>query len=67
VQKLFVQVACPLVIATPSFAQGSDTSKIAISSNQDGNLEICVMNADDSAITRLMTNLAYDYQQPWSP
>jgi Tol biopolymer transport system component len=67
VQKLFILVTCPLVIATPSFAQGSDTSKITFSSNQDGNFEIYVMNADGSAVTRLMTNLAYDCQPVWSP
>jgi Tol biopolymer transport system component len=67
VQKFFLLVACPLVIATPSFAQGSDTSKIAFSSNQDGNFEIYVMNADDSVVTWLTTNLAYDYQSVWSP
>jgi Tol biopolymer transport system component len=67
VQKLFLLVACPLVIATPSFTQGSDSSKIAFSSNQDGNFEIHVMNADGSAVTQLMTNLTYDYQPVWSP
>jgi Tol biopolymer transport system component len=67
VQKLFLPVACLLVIATSYFAQGSATSKIAFSSNRDGNFEIYVMNADDSAVTRLMTNLAYDYQPVGSP
>jgi hypothetical protein len=62
VEKLFLLVVPLPVIATSSFAQGSATGKIALSSNRDGNFAIYVMNADSSAVAQLTTNSAYDYQ-----
>src|SRR5919109_5684276 len=45
-----------------------DGTKIAFSSNRDGNLEIYVMNADDgSEQTRLTDNSADDRNANWSP
>jgi hypothetical protein len=42
------------------------TSRIAFSSNRDGNFEIYVMNADGSAQTRLTNNPAYGQAPAWS-
>ena len=44
-----------------------DGSKIAFSSNRDGNLEIYVMDADGSNQTRLTDNSADNYVPSWSP
>jgi Tol biopolymer transport system component len=45
-----------------------DGTKIAFSSNRDGNWEIYVMNADGSGVTRLTTNRSADDAAPvWSP
>jgi Tol biopolymer transport system component len=45
-----------------------DGSKIAFSTNRDGNWEIYVMNADGSGATRLTTNRSSDDSAPaWSP
>jgi Tol biopolymer transport system component len=45
-----------------------DGTKIAFSSNRDGNWEIYVMNADGSGVTRLTTNRSADDASPaWSP
>ena len=43
------------------------TSKIAFSSDRDGNFEIYVMNADGSEQTRLTDNSASDQEPAWSP
>jgi Tol biopolymer transport system component len=45
-----------------------DGTKVAFSSNRDGNWEIYVMNADGSGVTRLTTNRSADDASPaWSP
>jgi|SRR5262245_4873155 len=45
-----------------------DGTKMAFSSNRDGNWEIYVMNADGSGITRLTANRSADDASPaWSP
>jgi Tol biopolymer transport system component len=67
VKKLFLLMACLLVIVPFSFAQGSANSKIAFSSNRDGNFEIYVMNADGSDQTRLTDHPAWDVSPSWSP
>ena len=47
-------------------AQETD-SKIAFSSNRDGNVEIYAMNSDGTGQTRLTHNTAYDSMPSWSP
>ena len=42
-------------------------SKIAFVSNEDGNQEIYVMNADGSNPTRLTNNSDVDFLPAWSP
>jgi Tol biopolymer transport system component len=44
-----------------------DGSKIAFSSDRDGNYEIYVMNSDGTQQTRITTDPAYDGQPTWSP
>ena len=44
----------------------SDGSRIAFSSDQEGNTEIYVMNPDGSNIVRLTHNLASDMEPDWS-
>src|SRR5437868_1722235 len=44
-----------------------DGTKIAFSSNADGNPEIYVMNADGSGIKQLTDNSAIDWNPSWSP
>lgn len=44
-----------------------DGTKIAFSSDRDGNFQIYVMNADGSAPTRLTDNTAHDGAPAWSP
>jgi Tol biopolymer transport system component len=45
-----------------------DGTKIAFSSNRDGNWELYVMNADGSGVTRLTVNRSADDASPvWSP
>jgi Tol biopolymer transport system component len=48
-------------------AWSPDGSKIAFTSDRDGNAEIYVMNADGSAETRLTDNVGYDGGPAWSP
>jgi tricorn protease-like protein len=40
---------------------------IVFTSDQDGNREIYMMNADGSGVTRLTNNAASDYDPSWSP
>ena len=42
-------------------------TKIAFTSDRDGNLEIYVMNADGNEQTRLTMNLGFDEEPEWSP
>ena len=51
--------------AEPSWSP--DGSKIAFTSDRDGNDEIYVMNADGSAPMRLTSDPAADYSPAWSP
>jgi Tol biopolymer transport system component len=69
VKKPFLLMACLLVIASSSLAQGSANGKIAFASNRDGNnnFEIYVMNADGSAQTRLTDHPAWDVSPSLSP
>ena len=46
---------------------GSDTGLIAYSSDQDGDFEIWVMNADGSGQRKLTDNDATDWSPAWSP
>jgi Tol biopolymer transport system component len=48
-------------------AWSPDGSKIAFTSNRDGNSEIYVMNRDGSSVTRLTINSANDGGPAWSP
>src|SRR3954451_14798933 len=48
-------------------AWSPDGTKIAFSSNRDGNGEIYTMNPDGSGATRITTNAAADVQPTWSP
>ncbi|HXG08500.1 MAG TPA: hypothetical protein VNK04_01805 [Gemmataceae bacterium] len=48
-------------------AWSPDGTKIAFTSNRDGNFEIYVMNADGTNQTRLTNSPGYDYQPTWSP
>ena len=63
-----------IVVATQRIGCGhagppppSGTSKIAFSSDRDGNFEIYVMSPDGSDVTRLTTNSARDFGPSWSP
>lgn len=49
----------------PSFSP--DGSKIAFTSDRDGNDEIYVMNADGTEQVRLTNNQAWDWQPEFSP
>lgn len=44
-----------------------DGTRIAFTSNRDGDFEIYVMNADGSAQTRLTNSTGIDYDPTWSP
>ncbi|MBM2827419.1 MAG: exported protein of unknown function, partial [Dehalococcoidia bacterium] len=58
----------PATTPTPTMATPRNTkSKIAFSSNRDGNGEIYVMNADGSGQTRLTNNSATEDLPAWSP
>jgi Tol biopolymer transport system component len=46
---------------------GGGAGKIAFTSDQNGNYEIYVMNADGSALTNLTNNSALDSSLSWSP
>src|SRR5436190_8554224 len=48
-------------------AWSPDGTKIAFTTDRDGNLEIYAMNADGSGQTRLTTDPAKDYKPAWSP
>ena len=48
-------------------AWSPDGSRIAFSSNRDGDSEIYVMNADGSGVTPLTDNSDQDYSPAWSP
>jgi uncharacterized delta-60 repeat protein len=48
-------------------AWSPDGTKIAFTSDRDGNFEIYVMNADGTNQTRLTDHSGYDYQPSWSP
>jgi Tol biopolymer transport system component len=48
-------------------AWSPDGTKIAFSSNRDGNWEIYVMNADGSGQTRLTNHPEHDGEPSWSP
>jgi Tol biopolymer transport system component len=48
-------------------APSPDGTKIAFTSDRDGNYEIYVMNADGTGATRLTTNAAMDVGPTWSP
>ena len=48
-------------------AWAPDGTKIAFTSNRDGNFEIYVMHADGSGATRLTNNPAFDFSPAWSP
>ncbi|MEP6986996.1 MAG: hypothetical protein ABI970_15430 [Chloroflexota bacterium] len=48
-------------------AWSPDGTRIAFSSDQDGNNELYVMNADGSNIVRLTNNRSYDSFPAWSP
>jgi TolB protein len=49
----------------PAFS--ADGSKIAFTSNRDGNAEIYVMNKDGSGVRRMTNNPAIDTTPTWSP
>ena len=52
----------------PTFTPiGGGAGKIAFTSNQNGNYEIYVMNADGSGLTNLTNNSATDSSLSWSP
>ncbi len=54
--------------ANDSFpAWSPDGSRIAFTSDRDGNAEVYVMNADGSDLTRLTNNPAEDDAPAWSP
>ena len=44
-----------------------DGTKIAFTSERDGNFEIYIMNADGSAQTRLTADPATDWAPTWQP
>jgi prepilin-type N-terminal cleavage/methylation domain-containing protein len=44
-----------------------DGSRIAFTSDRDGNREVYVMNADGTALTNLTNNPGDDYSPTWSP
>jgi TolB protein len=48
-------------------AWSPDGTKIAFTSDRDGNFEIYVMNYDGTNQTRLTNHPGYDYQPTWSP
>ncbi len=48
-------------------AWSPDGSRIAFSSDRDGNFEVYVMNADGSGQTRLTDNPGIDTNPAWSP
>ena len=48
-------------------AWSHDGSKIAFSTNRDGNLEIYVMDADGEGQTNVTNNPAADFSPAWSP
>jgi Tol biopolymer transport system component len=48
-------------------AWSPDGTRIAFESERDGNLEIYVMNADGSGVTRLTNDPASDSTPAWSP
>ena len=48
-------------------AWSPDGTKIAFTSNRDGNYEIYTMNADGTGQTSLTNNAAYDFDPAWSP
>ncbi|MGD2136080.1 MAG: hypothetical protein PVF27_07970 [Gemmatimonadales bacterium] len=48
-------------------AYSYDGSRIAFTSNRDGNLELYVMDADGQNITRLTTTLAAESYPAWTP
>jgi Tol biopolymer transport system component len=50
---------------SPNFAP--DDTKIAFTSNRDGNAEIYVVNTDGTGLTRLTFNQATDDHPAWSP
>ena len=50
-----------------SAAWSPDCSKIAFSSERDGQEEIYIMNSDGSAQTQLTDNMVLDHQPTWSP
>lgn len=58
----------PPTLILPTFTPiGGGTGKIAFASDQNGNFEIFVMNADGSGQINLTNNSAIDSQPSWSP
>jgi len=48
-------------------AWSPDSTRIAFTTDRDGNNEVYLMNADGTGITRLTNNAAADEQPAWSP
>ena len=65
---LTVAVLAVGVSAQPAHAQDvADEGKIAFASDQDGDFEIYVMNADGSGLTQLTDNAGIDRSPSWLP
>ncbi len=56
-----------LSVTSPPESPPDMQGRTAFSSNRDGNVEIYVMNADGSSVTRLTDNEAVDRGASWSP
>ena len=64
-QRLFLLMACLLIIVMSSIAKGSAISKITFHRNRDGIFEILVMKSAEPVQTRLINFPAYD-RWAWS-
>src|SRR5437899_2073196 len=63
----FDSIEPAVALAQSSGAASSVQGKIAFTSNRDGNVEIYVMNADGTGVTRLTNSVGYDQDPAWSP